>query len=97
MRLRVGTCYEFSLEGTGPSVFNGTVAAGSTTPTTIGSSGVLLNGYPALQAQTLLNSYYLGGSGNLASTGYNNTANGYAALYNNGTGSNNIAYGAYAL
>jgi hypothetical protein len=57
--------------------FSGTVTAGATTPTTIGSSGVLLNGVPALQSQTSLNNYYSGGAGNLTGTGSNNTANGY--------------------
>ena len=64
----------------------GTVAAGTATPTTIGSNGVLLNGVPALQAQTSLNNYYSGGAGNLTGTGNNNTANGYQALYTNTTG-----------
>ena len=60
------------------STFPGTVAAGTATPTTIGSNGVLLNGVPALQAQTSLNNYYSGGAGNLTGTGNYNTANGYA-------------------
>ena len=68
------------------STFPGTVAAGATTPTTIGSNGVLLNGVPALQSQTSLNNYYSGGAGNLTGTGNNNTANGYQALYANTTG-----------
>ena len=59
--------------------FSGTVAAGATTPTTIGSNGVLLNGVPALQSQTSLNNYYSGGAGNLTGTGLYNTANGYQA------------------
>ncbi len=75
----------------------GTIAAGATTPTTIGSNGVLLNGVPALQSQTSLNNYYSGGAGNLTGTGNNNTANGYEALYANTTGSNNTANGSGAL
>ena len=51
------------------ATFSGTVAAGTATPTTIGSSGVLLNGVPALQSQTSLNNYYSGGAGNLTGTG----------------------------
>ena len=71
----------------------GIVAAGTTTPTTIGSNGVLLNGVPALRSQTSLNNYYSGGSGNLTGTGYDNTANGYQALYSNTTGNYNTANG----
>ena len=70
-----------------------TLAAGTTTPTTIGSSGVLLNGVPALQSQTSLNNYYSGGAGNLTGTGYSNTANGAYALNANTTGYNNTANG----
>ncbi len=84
------------LNGTNGS-FSGTVAAGTTTPTTIGSNGVLLNGVPALQSQTSLNNYYSGGAGNLTGTGYNNTANGYAALSANTTGNMNTANGFEAL
>jgi hypothetical protein len=76
---------------------SGTVVAGSTTPTTIGSNGVLLNGVPALQAQTSLYNYYSGGAGNLTGTGSNNTAQGGYALYANTTGSNNTANGFQAL
>ena len=71
----------------------GTITAGATTPTTIGSNGVLLNGVPALQSQTSLNNYYSGGAGNLTGTGSNNTANGLSALNANTTGSNNTANG----
>ena len=78
-------------------IFSGTVAAGTATPTTIGSNGVLLNGVPALQSQTSLNNYYSGGAGNLTGTGVQNTANGYAALAFNTTGNNNIANGYQAL
>ena len=81
----------------GNRVINGTVAAGATTPTTIGSNGVLLNGVPALQSQTSLNNYYSGGAGNLTGTGSNNTANGFQALYANTTGSSNTANGFQAL
>jgi hypothetical protein len=77
--------------------FSGTVTAGTTTPTTIGSSGVLLNGVPALQSQTSLNNYYSGGAGNLTGTGSQNAANGLAALYSNTTGYNNAANGLAAL
>ena len=77
--------------------FSGTVAAGSTTPTTIGANGVLLNGVPALQSQTSLFNYYSGGAGNLTGTGYDNTANGFAALFFNTTGYNNTANGFKAL
>ena len=55
----------------------GTITAGTSTPTTIGPNGVLLNGIPALQSQTSLNNYYSGGSGNLTGTGGSNTANGF--------------------
>jgi hypothetical protein len=79
------------------SAFPGTVAAGAATPTTIGSNGVLLNGVPALQAQTSLYNYYSGGAGNLTGTGYSNTANGYQALYFNTTGDSNTANGFQAL
>ncbi len=79
------------------STFPGTVAAGTTTPTTMGSNGVLLNGVPALQAQTSLNNYYSGGAGNLTGTGGGNTANGFQALFYNTTGYNNAANGMYAL
>jgi hypothetical protein len=75
----------------------GTVTAGATTPTTIGSSGVLLNGVPALQSQTSLNNYYSGGAGNLTGTGNDNTANGFQALQSNTAGSYNAANGMYAL
>jgi hypothetical protein len=77
--------------------FSGTVAAGTATPTTIGSNGVLLNGVPALQAQTSLGNYYSGGAGNLTGTGAGNTANGYQALHSNTTGSDNTANGYAAL
>jgi hypothetical protein len=85
-----------AINGTSAS-FSGTVAAGATTPTTIGSSGVLLNGVPALQSQTSLNNYYSGGAGNLTGTGNNNTANGFWALYDNTTGNSNAANGLEAL
>jgi hypothetical protein len=74
-----------------------TVTAGTTTPTTIGPNGVLLNGVPALQAQTSLNNYYSGGAGNLTGTGSQNTANGYVTLSANTTGSQNTANGYVAL
>ena len=77
--------------------FSGTVVAGTTTPTTIGSSGVLLNGVTALQAQTSLGNYYTGGSGNLTGTGTYNTANGYEALISDTTGINNTADGYQSL
>jgi hypothetical protein len=77
--------------------FTGTVAAGTITPTTIGSSGVLLNGVPALQSQTSLYNYYSGGAGNLTATGNYNAANGFQALYANTTGSGNTANGYQAL
>jgi hypothetical protein len=77
--------------------FSGTVAAGATTPTTMGSNGVLLNGVPALQAQTSLGNYYSGGAGNLTGTGSDNTANGFQALYSNTTGTDNTANGYAAL
>ncbi len=73
------------------------LAAGTATPTTIGSNGVLLNGVPALQSQTSLFNYYSGGAGNLTGTGDNNTANGFQALNANTTGSNNTANGYHAL
>jgi hypothetical protein len=57
----------------------------------------LLNGVPALQAQTSLYNYYSGGAGNLTGTGYYNTANGFQALSANTTGSNNTANGLQAL
>ena len=79
------------------NINSGTVAAGATTPTTIGSNGVLLNGVPALQAQTSLNNYYSGGAGNLTGTGVSNTANGLQALYANTTGGYNTASGQGAL
>jgi hypothetical protein len=82
-----------SLTGAVNGTFSGTVAAGAATPTTIGSNGVLLNGVPALQAQTSLYNYYSGGAGNLTGTGYYNTANGLQALSANTTGSNNTANG----
>ena len=82
-----------SLTGAVNGTFSGTVAAGAATPTTIGSNGVLLNGVPALQAQTSLYNYYSGGAGNLTGTGINNTANGLQALSANTTGSYNIANG----
>ena len=85
-----------ALNGTSAS-FSGAVAAGTATPTTIGSNGVLLNGVPALQSQTSLNNYYSGGAGNLTGTGSQNTANGFQALYSNTTGSKNTANGSYAL
>ena len=75
----------------------GTLAAGTTTPTTIGSNGVLLNGVAALQSQTSLYNYYSGGAGNLTGTGNDNTANGYQALHANTTGYNNTANGYQAL
>jgi hypothetical protein len=75
----------------------GTLSAGATTPTTIGSSGVLLNGVPALQSQTSLDNYYSGGAGNLTGTGSYNTANGFHALLFNTTGNNNTANGEGAL
>ncbi len=74
-----------------------TVTAGTTTPTTMGSNGVLLNGVPALQSQTSLNNYYSGGAGNLTGTGSYNTANGFEALYANTIGNYNAANGMYAL
>ena len=82
--------------------YHGFVPAGmsagvAATAETISANGVLLNGVPALQAQTSLNNYYSGGAGNLTGTGSSNTANGYAALQNNSTGSNNTANGMYAL
>jgi hypothetical protein len=83
--------------GAGNLTAAGTVAAGTTTPTTIGSSGVLLNGVPALQSQTSLNNYYSGGAGNLTGTGSSNTANGFEAIYSNSTGNYNTANGMYAL
>ena len=86
-----------SLTGAVNGTFSGTVAAGAATPTTIGSNGVLLNGVPALQAQTSLYNYYSGGAGNLTGTGNYNTANGYQALSANTTGSNNTANGLQAL
>jgi hypothetical protein len=79
------------------STFPGTVAAGTATPTTIGSNGVLLNGVPALQSQTSLNNYYSGGAGNLTGTGNDNAANGFQALHANTTGINNTANGLQAL
>jgi hypothetical protein len=85
-----------ALNGTSAS-FSGAVAAGTATPTTIGSNGVLLNGVPALQSQTSLNNYYSGGAGNLNGTGVNNTANGMYALFSNTTGSDNTANGYTAL
>ena len=57
----------------------------------------MLNGVPALQSQTSLNNYYSGGAGNLTGTGYNNTANGFHALYSNTTGNYNTANGLLAL
>ena len=86
-----------SLTGAVNGTFSGTVAAGAATPTTIGSNGVLLNGVPALQAQTSLYNYYSGGAGNLNGTGVNNTANGMYALFSNTTGSDNTANGYTAL
>jgi hypothetical protein len=70
-----------SSPSTGSISCSGAVVAGTTTPTTIGSNGVLLNGVPALQSQTSLNNYYSGAAGNLTGTGSDNTANGYAALF----------------
>jgi hypothetical protein len=84
-------------DGAGGLNVTGTVAAGTATPTTIGSSGVLLNGVPALQSQTSLNNYYSGGAGNLTGTGSSNTANGFEALYSNSTGNYNTANGFEAL
>jgi len=86
-----------SLTGAVNGTFSGTVAAGAATPTTIGSNGVLLNGVPALQAQTSLYNYYSGGAGNLTGTGNYNTANGFQALFSNTTGINNTANGYQAL
>ena len=79
--------------------FSGTVAAGTATPTTIGSNGVLLNGVPALQSQTSLHNYYSGGAGNLTGTGNNNTANGFAGAlhHQHHRLANNTANGMYAL
>ena len=82
--------------------YHGFVPAGmsagvAATAETISANGVLLNGVPALQAQTSLNNYYSGGAGNLTGTGYYNTANGFQALCSNTTGSNNTANGMYAL
>jgi hypothetical protein len=84
-------------DGNGNLTAAGNVSAGTTTPTTIGSSGVLLNGVPALQSQTSLNNYYSGGAGNLTGTGSNNTANGLYALNSNTTGNSNSAQGYVAL
>ena len=82
--------------------YHGFVPAGmsagvAATAETISANGVLLNGVPALQAQTSLNNYYSGGAGNLTGTGYNNTGNGFQALYTNTTGYYNTANGMYAL
>jgi hypothetical protein len=96
-QVNLGATQTGAIGASGTATFPGTVAAGATTPTTIGSSGVLLNGVPALQSQTSLDNYYSGGAGNLTGTGSQNTANGFEALFSNTTGYNNAANGFQAL
>ena len=55
------------------------------------------NGNNVITAQTSLNNYYFGNSGNLTGSGGNNTATGYHALLINTTGSQNVAFGVSAL
>jgi hypothetical protein len=96
-QVNLGATQTGAIGASGTATFPGTVAAGTITPTTIGSNGVLLNGVPALQSQASLNNYYSGGAGNLTGTGAYNSAQGYQALYSNTTGAYNSAQGYQAL
>jgi hypothetical protein len=96
-QVNLGATQTGAIGASGTATFPGTVAAGTITPTTIGSNGVLLNGVPALQSQASLNNYYSGGAGNLTGTGAYNSAHGYNALSSNTTGNGNSAQGYQAL
>ena len=86
---------------------NGNVGIGTTNPqqkldvngdiNIKSDSRYMYNGIQVVQAQTALNNYYFGGSGNLSGTGGENFGFGLNALSNISSGSANNAFGNNAL
>jgi hypothetical protein len=87
-----------SLDGTGANCVAATGIAATASGPNVGSGYYYqYNGVNAFWAQTALNSYYMGQSGNPLNTGNQLTGLGFHTLLSNTTGSGNSATGAGAL
>jgi hypothetical protein len=89
------TCFTFdALAAAGDISATGNLILPATTPT----AGIIYSGAHRLIHTYGSGNFFAGESaGNLTMTGYNNTANGYGALYNNTNGNYNTASGYAAL